>query len=169
MQVDKLLLSACLAGNPVRYDGASKPGYLDQLQALIDNARVVAFCPEIAGGMPVPRDPAEIEDGDGGQVLEGLGRVVTFNGEDVTEQFIAGAYRALELCQAESISVAILTEKSPSCGSHQTYDGSFSRTLTDGNGVTAALLKRHGIRVFNESQISEAIDYLDSNAGSEHA
>ena len=70
--------------------------------------------------------------------------------------------KTLELCQRESISVAILTEKSPSCGSKQTYDGSFSRALTSGHGVTAALLKQHGIRVFNESEINEAINYLDS-------
>lgn len=163
MRMNKLLLSACLAGNPVRYDGASKPQYLHQLQGLIESGRAVTFCPEVAGGMSVPRDAAEIQNGNGDRVLKGSSRVITFQGEDVTGQFIEGARQALELCQRESISIAVLTEKSPSCGGRQIYDGSFSRTLIDGTGVTAALLKQHGIRVFNESQISEAIACLDTS------
>ncbi len=160
--MNKLLLSACLAGQPVRYDGASKPQYLEQLQMLIDNGRAVIFCPELAGGMAVPRDAAEIQGGDGDQVLNGLARVITVNGEDVTGDFISGAQKALQLCQRESITIAVLTEKSPSCGSQQTYDGSFSRTLTDGHGVTAALLGKHGIKVFNEMQIKQAIECLNA-------
>ncbi len=160
--MNKLLLSACLAGQPVRYDGASKPQYLEQLQVLIDSGQAVILCPELAGGMAVPRDAAEIQGGNGDQVLNGLTRVITVNGEDVTGQFISGAQKALELCQRESITVAVLTEKSPSCGSQQTYDGSFSRTLNDGHGVTAALLSKYGIKVFNESQIEQAIDCLNA-------
>ncbi len=166
--MNKLLLSACLAGEAVRYDGDSKQQYNDQLQALMAANRVVAFCPETAGGLPVPRDPAEIKGGDGKQVLDKQARVITVNGYDVTGPFLDGAHRALEVCRQESITVAILTEKSPSCGSGLTYDGSFSGSLTTGDGVTAALLKKHGIRVFNQHQINEAISAFETTQESGH-
>lgn len=163
----KLLLSACLAGNPVRYDGASKPQHHETLQSLIHSDRVVAYCPEIAGGLGVPREAAEIQGGSGIQVIDGLARVVTNSGQDVTGAFIQGAQQALEICQREKVSVAILTEKSPSCGSSMTYDGSFTRTLRAGSGATAALLQRHGIRVFNEQQIDQAIELFNALAEKE--
>ncbi len=164
----KLLLSACLAGKPVRYDGGSKTQNSLALQSLMTAGRVVAFCPETAGGLPVPRAAAEIEGGSGERVLDGLARIITGSGEDVTDQFVDGARQALAVCQREGIKIAILTEKSPSCGSQHTYDGSFSRTLVQGSGTTAALLQRHGIRVFNEHQIGEAISLFNSLADNQN-
>jgi len=156
----KLLVSACLLGDPVRYDGRSKVFESTELQKLINHHRVIAFCPEVAGGLPVPRDAAEIQQGDGVTVIDSLARVTTIAGNDVTDDFLRGAQRALELCQRHQISVAVLTESSPSCGSSQIYDGSFSRASLQGVGVTTALLQRHGITVFNQHQISAAINRL---------
>ena len=127
---------------------------------MINHNRVIAFCPEVAGGLPVPRDAAEIQQGDGVAVIDRLARVTTTGGDDVTDDFLRGAQQALELCQQHQIWVAVLTEFSPSCGSSQIYDGSFSRASLRGVGVTTALLQRHGITVFNQHQISAAINSL---------
>jgi len=156
----KMLVSACLLGSPVRYDGAAKP--LDQisLHAMVTAGRVIGFCPEVAGGLAVPRKPAEIQSGNGDDVVEGRSRVVTIDGDDVTDYFLSGAKQALELCRQHDISVAVLTECSPSCGSSQIYDGNFDRNAIAGSGVTAALLQRNGIRVFNQYQVDEAIRCL---------
>jgi len=156
----KILVSACLLGNPVRYDGRSKP--LDQtlLDDLVARDLVIGFCPEVAGGLAVPRKPAEILSGNGEDVLAGRARVQTRNGEDVTGSFLDGAQQALELCRQHGIQVALLTESSPSCGSSQIYDGGFSRTTRPGAGVTAALLRQHGITVFNQHQLQAAVEAL---------
>ena len=159
--MSKLLVSACLLGDPVRYDGRSKVFESTELQDLINHNRVITFCPEVAGGLPVPREAAEIQQGDGVAVIDRLAKVVTFAGEDVTDTFLRGARQALELCQQNQISVAILTESSPSCGSSQIYDGCFSRASLQGVGVTTALLQRHGITVFSQYQINAAINRLD--------
>jgi uncharacterized protein YbbK (DUF523 family) len=159
----KLLVSACLLGDPVRYDGRSKAIENSELQELIKHGRVIAFCPEVAGGLPIPRDAAEIQQGDGVAVIDSLASVTTIRGDDVTDYFLRGAHQALELCQQHRISVAILTESSPSCGSSQIYDGSFSRTSHQGVGVTTALLQRHGITVFNQHQIHAAINSLGNS------
>jgi uncharacterized protein YbbK (DUF523 family) len=158
--MDKLLVSACLLGDPVRYDGRCKAHKNTELDELVKQNRVIAFCPEVAGGLPTPRDAAEIQRGDGVAVIDKLARVTTINGDDVTDNFLRGARLALELCGQHRISVAILTEFSPSCGSNQIYDGSFSRAAHPGIGVTTALLQRHGIRVFDQYQISAAINSL---------
>ncbi len=161
-QADKILVSACLLGEPVRYDGRYKQLEYPQLDELLKQDRVIPFCPEVAGGLPVPRDAAEIQAGDGYAVLDNLGRVITSNGKDVTDCFLQGAHQALALCQQHAIRVAILTELSPSCGSSQIYNGSFNRSRIHGVGVTTALLQRHGISVFNPSQIGDAISRLNS-------
>ena len=156
----KLLVSACLLGNPVRYDGKSKPldyAGLEQLQA---EGRLLAFCPEMAGGLPVPRAPAEIVDGDGAAVIAGRARVTTRDGVDVSEYFLNGAERALALCRQQQIVVAVLTESSPSCGSTTIYDGSFTRRSIDASGVTTALLRQHGIQVFSQHQLEAALAVL---------
>jgi uncharacterized protein YbbK (DUF523 family) len=116
----------------------------------------------VAGDLPVPRDAAEIQSGDGYSVLDSLGRVITSNGKDVTDCFLQGAQQALALCRQHAIRVAILTELSPSCGSSQIYNGSFNRSRIHGVGVTTALLQRHGISVFNPSQIGDAISRLNN-------
>jgi uncharacterized protein YbbK (DUF523 family) len=158
----KLLVSACLLGKPVRYDGQAKTLGHAGLERLQTEGRVIAFCPEVAGGLSVPRAPAEIVAADGSAVLAGRARVITRDGNDVSEYFIAGAEQALALCREQGIAAAVLTETSPSCGSNQIYDGSFSRRRVDGSGVTAALLRQQGIAVFSQFQLDAALRYMAS-------
>jgi uncharacterized protein YbbK (DUF523 family) len=106
--------------------------------------------------LPTPRAAAEIPGGQGGEVLDGNAAVITAEGEDVSAQFLEGARQALELVQRHGIRVAVLKANSPSCGNLLTYDGTFSGVKVSGEGVTAALLKRHGVRVFNELELDEA-------------
>jgi uncharacterized protein YbbK (DUF523 family) len=110
--------------------------------------------------LPTPRPPAEIQDGDGAGVIAGAASVTTADGDDFTSYFLSGARQALELCQRQRIEVAVLTESSPSCGSGRIYDGSFSRSAIAGSGVTCALLEQHGIRVFSQLQLDDALKYL---------
>ncbi len=157
----RILLSACLLGNPVRYDGKAKTLRHARLDELVAAGRAFAYCPEVGGGLPVPRPAAEIQQGDGAAVLAGRARVVTRDGDDVSESFVAGARGALALCREHDIELAVLTEFSPSCGSGLVYDGSFSRSRVAGDGVTAALLRAHGIRVFNQHQLEQALALLE--------
>ena len=161
--MNKILISACLLGDRVRYDGKSKHLKNGLLESLIKNDQVIGYCPEVAGGLSVPRPAAEILGGDGERVLNGSARLRTHSGEDVTEAFILGAQRALALCQRHRIKIAVLTEFSPSCGSQEIYDGSFSRRKSPGAGVTTAMLRQHGIRVFNQFQLEQAIRQLASD------
>ncbi len=157
-----MLVSACLLGDPVRYDGRAKRLDDAKLERLRETGRIVPFCPECAGGLGVPRPAAEIRGGDGDAVLAGRARVVTEAGVDVTAAFVAGAEAALATCREHDIRVAVLTESSPSCGSRRIYDGSFGRRAIDGAGVTAALLRRHGIAVYNPCEIAAALARLPS-------
>jgi uncharacterized protein YbbK (DUF523 family) len=161
--MDKILVSRCLLGHRVRYDaGASGP--FDQLQQWLDEGRIVPLCPEVAGGLPTPRAAAEIPGGQGAQVLDGDAAVITSDGEDVTVQFLSGAYQALELVREHGIRIAVLKAGSPSCGNLLTYDGTFSGVKVPGEGVTAALLRRHGVRVFSELELAEAASALKALA-----
>ncbi|WP_223630403.1 DUF523 domain-containing protein [Pseudomonas atacamensis] len=153
--MEKILVSRCLLGHRVRYDGGAS-GPFDLLEQWIEEGRVVPLCPEVAGGLPTPRAAAEILGGQGGQVLDGIAAVITTDGEDVSAQFLEGARQALELVQKHGIRVAVLKANSPSCGNLLTYDGTFSGVKVNGEGVTAALLKRHGVRVFSELELAEA-------------
>lgn len=139
-----VLMSACLLGFPCRYDGACRPD--ETAKDLLKNTRVIPVCPELSGGLPIPREPAEII-GD---------RVVNRAGRDVTAEYRAGAERTLRLAKRYGCRVAVLKEKSPSCGRGRVYDGSFSGTLTDGNGVTAELLLANGIAVVGETGLRDA-------------
>lgn len=143
---EKLLISACLLGQPVRYDGKSKPiadlAWLKQLQ---QEQRLFVVCPEVAGGLPTPRPPAERVQG----------KVLTQAGDDVTAPFATGANMALQLCQQQGIRFALLKANSPSCGNKEIYDGSFSQTLKSGMGMTAQLLADHHIQVFSELELSQ--------------
>ena len=136
-----ILVSACLLGCPCRYDGESKPH--ESILALLGEHTLIPICPEQMGGLATPRPPAERKDGG----------VFTENGGDVTEQYRRGAEEALHLAKLYGCTCAVLKERSPSCGSGQVYDGSFSRTLVAGDGVTAALLKANGITVLGESEV----------------
>ncbi|MEK1908567.1 purine-nucleoside phosphorylase [Pseudomonas chlororaphis] len=151
----KILVSRCLLGHRVRYDGGAS-GPFDQLASWQAEGRVVALCPEVAGGLPTPRAAAEIPGGQGGEVLDGLARVITSEGEDVSAEFLSGARQALELVREHGIRIAVLKANSPSCGNLLTYDGSFSGVKVSGEGVTAALLKRAGVQVFSELELAEA-------------
>jgi len=154
--VVKVLVSGCLLGERVRYDGASMQSDSAILEGWIDSKKVVSVCPEVIGGLGIPRPPAEIVNGDGQDVLVGRAAVVTVDGKDVTHQFMKGAQLALALCLKHDIKVAVLSDSSPSCGSSAVYNGQFTRTKITGVGVTAALLMRHGIKVFSQYQLREA-------------
>lgn len=152
-----VLVSSCLLGSSVRYDGTHKRSGSEVLQRWLSEGRVVAICPEVAGGLPIPRPPAEVAAGAGGAaVLAGLAKVVDANAFDFSREFIAGARQALLQAQAKGIRVAVLKEGSPSCGSGHIHDGTFSGTQVPGRGVAAALLESAGIRVFSEEQFTEA-------------
>jgi uncharacterized protein YbbK (DUF523 family) len=161
--MNKILLSACLLGDPVRYDGQSKSLHNTALDKLLSQDRVIGFCPEVAAGLPVPREPAEIHAGDGAAVIAKLASVKTRDGTDVSEYFLSGAQQALALCRQHGITVAVLTESSPSCGSGRIYDGSFTRNAIAGSGVTAALLAQNGIRIFSQHQLDEALKCLETD------
>lgn len=146
----KRAVSACLLGKPCRYDGGSKP-HATVAQSLGD---ALPVCPECLGGLPIPRAPSEIQGGDGADVLAGRARVMSRDGQDVTEAFVKGAKAALQLCR--EVQEAVLKARSPSCGVGAIYDGSFSGHCRPGDGVTAALLRANGIRVrTEEDQIRE--------------
>lgn len=154
----KYLISACLLGQAVRYDGGHC--LVEALQQLLTSGQAIAFCPEVAGGLSTPRLPAEIVAGDGTAVLTGQAKVLDSAGHDVTAAFVAGAKRCLALAQQHQVTHVILKANSPSCGSTQIYDGSFSGQKIDGQGVAAALLHQHGFQVMTEQaflqQLSQA-------------
>ncbi|MBE0429471.1 MAG: DUF523 domain-containing protein [Thermoleophilia bacterium] len=144
----KKLISGCSAGLPLSHDGKDRlvPG----VRALLDSGTGIAACPEQLGGLPVPREICEIEDGDGFDVLDGTARVVTRSGVDVTSEFLRGARRMLEIARQHGCRKAVLKARSPSCGRGTIYDGSFSGRLKPGHGVAAALLLREGIEVLTD-------------------
>jgi len=157
----RILVSACLLGHPVRYNGLDKKSDDDVLRRWVDEGRVVSVCPEVAGGLPVPRPPAEIAGGRGGaSVLAGEARVIALTGADVTAAFVQGADHALAKAAEHGIRVAVLKEGSPSCGSGYSYDGSFTGARVPVPGVTTARLVAAGLRVFSEHQFVEADAYL---------
>lgn len=147
---ERLLVSACLVGERVRYNGEllPPPARLSQWQ---QQGRLVVICPEVAGGLPVPRPPAE---------AQADGRILTVAGADVSAAFAAGATQAEMLVRRHAIRIAILKARSPSCGSGEIYDGSFSGQRIAGDGVTAARLKALGVAVFNETQLEEVAALL---------
>ena len=161
MKKEKVLISSCLLGECVRYDGKGGTLGQDFLNCLTRDFELVPFCPECAGGLPTPRPPAEILGGEGSDVLAGDAQVTTAGGDDVTVQFVVGARAALECCQKEQIAICVLKERSPSCGSGYIYDGSFNKTLRPGRGVTAALLASEGVNVFSDEEF-ERFSQLNS-------
>jgi len=161
--MNKILISACLLGDLVRYDGQVKPLQDTKIEIWRNEDRLVAFCPEVSGGLPTPRQSAEIiGNGDGKAVLSGSARVMDRTGKDVSAPFMTGANLALELCKKYHIKIAILTDSSPSCGSTQIYNGKFSREKIQGVGVTTALLLMHGIKVFSQHEIHAAARHIST-------
>ena len=149
----KLLVSACLLGDPVRYDGQAQRLADPSLRVWQQAGMLVPFCPEVAGGLPTPRPAAE---------CQADGRILTGSGEDVTAAFRRGAEAALALCRREGIECALLKERSPSCGSQRIYDGRFRGVILSGEGITANLLRQQGIRVFSEEQLDELKAFVAS-------
>lgn len=147
---EPVLVSACLAGRACRFDGSA--GSDDHVGRLIAEGRAVLVCPEVDGGLSTPRPPAEIVGGDGADVLAGRARVLTNEGEDVTDAYLVGARKALDAARRTGAGRAILKARSPSCGAGAVYDGSFTRSLTAGDGVTAALLRAEGIEVESDEE-----------------
>ncbi|MCG7563001.1 DUF523 domain-containing protein [Pseudoalteromonas sp. McH1-42] len=158
--MEKVLVSACLLGNKVRYNASCLSIPDADLHWLQSNMTLVALCPEVSAGLPTPRAPAEITAGQGLDVLNGATRVIEKDGTDVTAAFIEGAENALALCQQQQIKYAVLAQGSPSCGSAKIYNGTFSGVKINGSGVTAALLTRNGIRVFSQHTISQLRNLL---------
>lgn len=159
--MERILVSSCLVGRRVRFDGRAKTVEDELFARWRAEGRLVPFCPEVEGGLPVPRPPAEIEGGAGGAaVLTGAARILTPGGDDVTRHFLAGAQAALAVATSLGVRMALLKEGSPSCGSLRIHDGTFQGRVTPGSGVTAALLEASGIRVFGEDRIAEAAAYL---------
>jgi uncharacterized protein YbbK (DUF523 family) len=160
--VEKILVSACLLGERVRYHGGDAECEHPALERWRREGRLIAVCPEVAGGLPTPRPPAEIvgpRAGDGTDVRQ-LAVVRTRDGTDVTAAYLAGADEALELVERHGIRVAILKDGSPSCGTSFTYDGTFSGARLAAPGVTAAMLAAHGVRLFSEREIDAADAWL---------
>lgn len=150
-----ILVSSCLAGLEVRYNGSH---CLDEkIQELIEKKQAITVCPELLGGLSTPREPAEIIGGNGGDVLDGKAKVVNQSGMDVTEQFVKGAYVTLRSAQELNATVVILKENSPSCGSSMIYNGEFKGEKIIGEGVTAALLRRNDIEVVSEKNLAEIL------------
>lgn len=148
--MEKILISSCFLGNKVRYDGGDNLLTESVIQRWQRELRLVVICPELAGGLSIPRAPAEIQGKNGAR-----NRVMTNNGEDVTAAFEHGANEALRLCQLHNIHYALLKESSPSCGSTTIYDGSFKRIKIDGQGLTTKLLRANGVNVYSEKNISD--------------
>ena len=148
-----ILVSACLLGEECRYDGKSARNQelVALLEEYMEQIRIVAVCPEEMGGIRTSRDPAELQNG----------RVVTKTGEDVTAAYLRGATKTLKTAQKFGCTLAVLKDRSPSCGKSSVYDGTFSGVLQPGSGVCAALLAQHGIRVLSEHELSELKAFLE--------
>ncbi len=162
----KILISSCLLGEDVRYDGnnssvAFNPNISFSLKELFmdilcDN-EIYSFCPEVAGGLGIPRVPAEIVKNDKPFIVQNE------EGKDVTINFLLGAKKALDICLEENIKVALLKANSPSCGNINIYDGTFTNNLVEGQGLTSRLLKENGIEVFNETQLKDLKGFIKAN------
>lgn len=152
----KYLMSACLANQPVRYDGK---GYkYEKILNILEKNNIVLACPETLGGLPTPRAPAEIIGGSALDVFNGTAKVMDNLGNNISEAFIKGAYATLSLAQFHQVDIVILKENSPSCGSHFIYDGSFTGQKLAATGITTALLEQYGFKVISEQEFIEQLN-----------
>ena len=154
-----ILVSACLAGFDVKYNGSHNLN--EKIKKWFDEKKAIPICPEVLGGLSIPREPAEIVGGEGEDVLDGHAKVITNNGIDVTEQFMKGANETLKIALDLNATMVILKERSPSCGSSMIYSGEFNGNKKKGNGVTAALLKRNGIQVLSEEDFMVLLNEME--------
>jgi len=144
------LISSCLAGVRCRYDGSDNGD--DEIIEFMKEGDCIIACPEVLGGLDTPRVPCEILNVDGEK------HVVNREGKDLTEEFMDGAHRTLEICRAAGVTAAILKFRSPSCGFGRVYDGTFSGELVEGNGLAADLLHKNGIKIYSENNWKEILD-----------
>ena len=150
--MEKILVSRCLYGDkPVRYDGKTKEERNPRFLRWKEEGRLLPVCPEVDGGLPVPRTDAQRIGN----------QVITRDGRDVTEEYRRGAEIALERALQENVLCAVLKEKSPSCGSSKVYDGTFEGNLIEGQGMTTELLREAGVRVYSEEELDLVEDLVN--------
>ena len=147
----RFIVSACLAGINCTYRGGNK--HVPAIERLVSDGQAIAVCPEVMGGLIVPRENSELVGGDGSAVLSGTAKAISKSGTDLTPQYLAGAQAILHLAKRNGITKAILKTKSPACGCGAVYDGTFRKVLRRGNGVLAALLLKHRISVATEHSL----------------
>ncbi|MDZ5471337.1 DUF523 domain-containing protein [Bacillus sp. 31A1R] len=153
-----LVVSSCLAGLKVRYNGSHSLHSV--IERLVIEGKAITICPELLSGFSTPREPAEIIGGNGQDVLNGKARVVEKSGRDVTDMYLDGAEKTLELVKQYKATAVILKEYSPSCGSTKIYNGDFDGSLISGDGVTSALLRKHGIEVYSERNMNQLLESM---------
>ena len=163
----RLLVSRCLLGEPVRYDGRAKPLPAPVIDRLHELAELVPVCPERLGGLPTPRPPAEITGGTGRDVLTGRACVRTHVGRDVTQAFVRGAEETARIAREHGCRLALLKENSPSCGCTAIYDGTHTGTCRPGEGVTTAALRKIGLACLSETAIDELFRRLEEGRESD--
>jgi len=151
MKKEKILISACLIGENVKYDGGNNALHVKMIEQWREEGVLVPLCPEVLGGLSVPRLPCE--------VIKGTRHVINQNGEDVSVAFEKGAYEALRLAKLEGVCMAILKARSPSCGKDVIYDGTFTSTRVYDSGITCKVLQEAGITVFSEEELEKAQDF----------
>jgi uncharacterized protein YbbK (DUF523 family) len=152
-----ILISACLLGENCKYNGGHNLNkrLINLLEKLGLKGQIKPICPEVAGGLPTPRSPSEIVAGEGNDILNHKAKVINKNGSNVTNYFIRGAENVLKDIKDENIDFAIFKARSPSCGSSQIYSGSFDGSIKNGEGVTTAILRQHGISVYSEEELGK--------------
>ena len=143
--MEKLLISSCLIGNNTKYNG--KNNYIKEIEQLKLKYELIPICPEVLGGLSIPRDPSEINND----------KVISINNKDVTKEFNIGANKALNIALLNNIKYALLKDGSPSCGNTYIYDGTFKNNKIDGIGITTKLLKSHNIKIYNENNFNELL------------
>jgi uncharacterized protein YbbK (DUF523 family) len=149
-----ILVSGCLVGQKCSYNMVNEE--IPELKRLVDNGEAIPVCPAQLGGLPTPRPPSEIVGGDGKNVLEGKAKVINSEGRDMTKSFLKGASDALVIAKDKNVTEAVFRSRSPQCGCGLIYDGTFAGKTRSGDGVAAALLKKHGIRVMTEEELGSS-------------
>ena len=142
-------VSSCLAGVKCTFRGDDN--LIEIIKEMVARKEAIMICPEVLGGMSIPRNPCEIRNN----------KVIDITGEDKTMEYILGAKKSLEILQKHDIDVVLLKAYSPSCGKNKIYDGSFTHTLIDGDGITFQMLEKNGIMVFNENEINEFFEFIE--------
>lgn len=142
-------VSSCLAGCKCTFRGSDN--LIEIIKDMVDHNKAIMICPEVLGGMTIPRAPCEIKNG----------RVIDINGQDRTAEYQLGAMKSMEILKQHNVDVVLLKAKSPSCGKNYIYDGTFSHTVVNGDGITCQLLQEHGIIVFNEDEIDKFLKYIE--------